>query len=76
MVISVENEDYIYSIQKKMKRGAKSKYPFEKINVSESFVFGDDVKGHSMRCIASRKGKELEKVFFVDLDKRKVVRIK
>lgn len=73
--IGNESGDYIADAKEKQKRGAKNKYPFANLDLHQSFTFGDDVKVHSMRCMASRKGKEFNKVFFVDVENKKVVRL-
>lgn len=53
----------------------KSKYPFAEMKVMQSFVFDDDVKIHSMRCLCSRWSTELGIKLKVYPKARKVVRI-
>ena len=67
---------YSETIEKKKHRGAKMKYPFDILGINQYFDMPSDVKPHSMRCLASRYGKNYNKVFFVDIEAKRVVRLK
>lgn len=62
------------SLKKVSKAGAPTKYPFDSLNVGQSFKIKEDASIQSLRCLAYQHGVSKGKKFTVSKKLMKVIR--